>query len=139
MFSRTIQTILLSIIFSSTAHAGFVIVANSDSGLNEMSVAELKKVYLKKIPTLPNGKSATVVGLTKGNARDEFLKTVLRKSESNLNSYWSRLMFSGRADSPRLFKTNSEVLDYIRSTPGAIGFVDSNVNLGDNITSITLN
>ena len=138
MFSRAFQSILLLMFFSASANAGFTVVANLDAGLNEISITELKKLYLKKVPLLPNGKPVIVAGLERGDARNEFIKNVLRRSDASLHAYWSRLMFSGRADPPKLFQTDVELLEYIRRTPGAIGFVDSSVSLGDNVTSVSL-
>ena len=125
-------------ILTSAAHAGFIIVANSDTELSSISKAQLKKVYLKKVPLLPNGKPAAVTGLKEGDARDDFIKSILHKSEASLHSYWSRLMFSGRGEPPRLFKTEEELLEYIRKTPGAIGFVDSNTQLGENVVAVSV-
>lgn len=136
MFSKHLTMALLFLVLSTSAQAGFIVIANTESGLEKISAAELRKVYLKKIPVLPNGQSAQVVGLKEGSAREVFLKTVLRKSESSLNSYWSRLMFSGRATPPRLFNSDQEVLDYVKQHAGAIGFINSETSISGQVQAI---
>ncbi len=140
MFSKIkVSLICLLLTFSITSYADYIVVINSDAGINEISAAELKRIYLKKVPVLPNGIPATIVGLKKGEAREGFLVNVLRKSEAGLNSYWSRLMFSGRAQPPRLFNNDAELIQFVSNTPGSIGYVDSETDLGDNIVALKIN
>lgn len=138
MFSKVVQLILLTFIYSASANADYAVIVNIEAGLTEITTTELRKIYLKKIPVLPNGKSAVIVGLASGDAREQFNKEILRKSESSLNSYWSRLMFSGRAKPPQLFQSDNDVLEFIRRNPNSIGFISSNADLGEKITQLNV-
>ena len=48
----------------------------------------------------------------------------MRKTLPQLNSYWSRLIFTGRGQPPFAVSGNSEVLEFIASNPNMIGYVD---------------
>ena len=139
MFSKYLQVLLITLILLTPgAYAEFQIVANANVGFDQMSVTNFRKVYLKKVPVLPDGEAAYVVGLEEGDARKDIVKNVLRRSESSLNAYWSRLIFSGRTSMPRLFETDQQLLEFVAKTPGAIGFTNAGVELIDGVKAIEL-
>jgi hypothetical protein len=45
-------------------------------------------------------------------------------SSSAFNNHWRRLAMTGGGTSPHSFETEDELLKFVASTPGAIGFVD---------------
>ena len=127
MYSKLIilPVLLCSILLSSHVFAGYVVVANESMKADSIKAKDLRNIYLKKKRYLYENQVAEPTGLEDGEARLEFISKVLRKTESTLNSYWSRLIFTGRANPPRLFSSQDELMQYIARTPGAIGYMDS--------------
>jgi ABC-type phosphate transport system substrate-binding protein len=57
--------------------------------------------------------------------RITFTKAYLGKSISSVKNYWNQQLFSG-ADVPPLEKaSDAEVIDFVKSTPGGIGYVST--------------
>lgn len=141
MFSKTLYfSVFTSLILSSiNVFADFVMVANADAPVDSISVKGLRYLYLKKKLYLYEGQVATVTGLEKGPARDSFCADVLRKSEATLNSYWSRLIFTGRASPPRLYSDENALLEFVAKTPGAIAYVGENTTLIDGVKLLEVN
>ena len=56
--------------------------------------------------------------------REEFSRQVHERSVITIEVYWKRMIFSGRSLPPPILTNDDEVLEYVRSTPGAVGYVD---------------
>lgn len=62
-------------------------------------------------------------------ASDAFYSDVIGKSAASVEKKIKRKVFSGRMAPPKALNSDSEVIDYISSNPGSIGYVnDSSVN-----------
>jgi ABC-type phosphate transport system substrate-binding protein len=57
--------------------------------------------------------------------RDEFNDKILGKSDAQLKSHWSRLVFTGKAQPPKDVGSDAEVIGLVKSNPGMIGYVSS--------------
>mgnify|MGYP003304439421 CR=1 FL=1 len=89
------------------------------------SGADIAKLYLGKSKSLA-GTKVIPINLESGNAaRDEFNGTVLKKSDSQLKSYWSRLVFTGKAQPPKDVGSEADAIELVKNNPNMIGYVSS--------------
>ncbi len=103
-----------------------VAVIMSASVAEKASVKEIKKVYLGKSKSLSSGYKVKPIALMQGSAtRDEFNQTVLKKSDSQLKSYWAKLIFTGKGHPPKEFTSDQEVISEVSSNPKLIGYIDA--------------
>ncbi len=114
--------ILLNIGLSTTAFASMAIVVHPDND-NLISKSQLRKIYLGKTKTYPDGKHVIPLDTNTSSIKEIFNKQVLRKDDSNLHSYWSRMIFSGKAKPPKEVDTSSDVLEIVSKNKSAIGYV----------------
>jgi hypothetical protein len=56
--------------------------------------------------------------------RERFYAGLVGKDLSEVNAYWSRQVFSGRMQPPPKVASPEEVLKWVISHPGGIGFVE---------------
>ena len=147
MYSNNRKTLLFSaqifftfclIIISVVTHAEVVLIVNKENPVSSINSNELKKLYLGKTKSFPNGEKAKPLELAEGKAREEFLSTVLLKSESNLKAYWSRMIFSGKGIPPHSYRSTEELIKAIVKDTSAIGFIDSS-KLDETVKVIALN
>lgn len=111
--------------FSTTSYAELAVVVNIDSPANAISVEELTSLFLGKTRYLADGTKVVPLDQLEGTAsRVEFYKKVVQKSESQLNSYWSRLIFAGKGRPPYSVADDAEVLEFILANRNMIGYVD---------------
>lgn len=90
------------------------------------SASDIERLYLGKTKSLSGGTRVEPLNLAKGNAaRDEFNQKVLKKSDSQLKSYWSRLVFTGKAQPPKEVTSEAEAIKLVASDPKAIAYVNS--------------
>jgi len=113
MFSRLLKGVFCLLCCASlSSFADYKVIASSNVDIDVLTKKKMRSFYLRKQSTFASGDKAEIVGLSESNARSAFLKDVVRKSEANINSYWSRLMFSGRASAPMLFENDAAVINY---------------------------
>lgn len=99
------------------------IVSAREGGITELDRASAEQIYLGRRSTLPNGRAVTLVDLPAGPARDQFYLQLTRKNPSQIRAYWSRLVFTGRAQPPREAADADDVRRILLSTPGTIGYL----------------
>lgn len=105
---------------------GYKVIVHPASQLSSVSKKELTAVYLKKTTRWSDGTPATPVDLLEGaQARDRFSREVLGKPANAVRAYWNQMIFSGRNVPPAEKVTDAAVLDYVRRTPGAVGYVSA--------------
>ena len=98
-----------------------VLVVNPESGINSLSRTELINLYMGRFRQLPSGNTALPIDLH--DVRAEFYQLLVNKTLADINSYWARLVFSGRASPPRQAQDVAEVLDIVANNKGAIGYL----------------
>lgn len=72
------------------------------------------------------GMSVQPVNMKTGDAtRAVFIKDILRQSDDDYVAYWIVRRAIGKGTPPVEMNTVQEMIDFVRSTPGAIGYVDA--------------
>ena len=121
--SKLLVTALFSMILSVNSWAEVVVIVHP-SVTDTVSKKDISRIFLGKSKSLPGGQKVIPVALTEGNAaRDEFNEKVLGKSDSQLKSYWSKLIFTGKGKPPKELATDADVVGSVSSNPESIGYV----------------
>ncbi|MEX0965865.1 MAG: hypothetical protein WD077_01395 [Bacteroidia bacterium] len=58
-------------------------------------------------------------------------------SGNELNKYWLSVVFQGKAKAPNFFNSEPELINYVSTTPGAIGIVSAGTEGNFKILTIT--
>ena len=121
--SKLITTLALTAGIS-MAHAGAVVVAGASSPLAAAGSGDVIKVFLGKKKAL-GGVSVVPVDQSEGaGARTDFYSNVVKKSEAQLKSYWSRLIFTGKGQAPQVVGGDADVKGMVASNPNLLGYID---------------
>ena len=101
----------------SAAFAGVVAIENPADSYSKQDVTNAWK-----------GKTSAQL-VENAAASDAFYSSIIGKSASSVEKKIKRKVFSGRMATPKKLNSDSEVINYISSNPGSIGYVnDSSVN-----------
>lgn len=107
------------------ALADLVVVVNARNGVAVMTRNEIINIFFGRYRQFFNGVEAQPVDLVDGHPdRGHFYAGLVGKDVSDVNAYWSRQVFSGRAQAPLRVNSTEEVLKWVSSHPGGIGFVE---------------
>jgi ABC-type phosphate transport system substrate-binding protein len=125
-------------------HAGaqqtsFVVVANGANLMSSISRSELAALFTKKEQSFSDGTPAFPVDLPDDDPIHEaFAQAIHGKSPRALRAYWQQQIFSGRNVPPPQRSSDDQVLAYVRTTVGAIGYVRATAHLGPGIKVLGL-
>jgi ABC-type phosphate transport system substrate-binding protein len=117
---------LLITIASSMSFAETSVIVSASNPNSTMDQATISRIFLGKAKSFPDGSQALPVDQNTGSkTREAFNSTVLSKSDSQLKSYWSRLIFTGKGTPPKQAGTDAEIKALVANNPNIIGYVDS--------------
>ena len=114
--------LLMTAIFSTMALSEVAVIVHPSNGAT-IGKADITALFLGKKKAFPDGSSAVPIILNDATT-DEFNSKLLGKSASQLKSYWSKLVFTGKANPPKAVSSD-EMVQLIASNPNMIGFIDS--------------
>ena len=99
------------------------VVVGSSSGIANVTVDELRELYLRRQRIWQTGEAAVPVDLVKEHpARNAFSQRVLGRAPEDLQTYWSRRRFDG-VRPPIALETSHAVCAYVASDASAIGYL----------------
>lgn len=105
--------------------AEIAVIANPDMPVTSMSREEINRIYLGKMKFLPSGAKVTPVDQRPGaSARSEFYANVMRKTETEMKSYWSRVIFTGQGQPPLQETDDQAVKSFVAKNPSGLGYIE---------------
>lgn len=120
---------------ASVAPVGAVmVVANVDTP--PLDEDTLQKIYLGKVVEV-NGRPVIPVNLSKGSVvRKAFMEQILTQDDDKFIAYWTVRRYIGKGTPPREFDTIEQQLAFVRSTPGAVGYVDQSADVKQGLRTL---
>jgi ABC-type phosphate transport system substrate-binding protein len=125
--TRLLAALLLAVAAVPTAAddaPGYRLIVHPASKVEALSRREVIDLFLKRTTTWPTGGAVHPVEPPEDAAvRERFGSEVLGKSAAALKSYWNKRIFAGREVPPVEKRSDEEVVAFVRTTPGAVGYV----------------
>ncbi len=91
---------------------------------DSITASEIKGVFLEDKRSLSDGSHVEPAFSKGGMAHEVFLRKYLGTSDEVLRTHYRTLVFTGTGDMPKYFGSDDEIVKYVASTKGAIGYVD---------------
>lgn len=106
---------------------GLAIIVNRENPVENLSMAELRTVFLGERSHWPNGRRITLVMMEPGQPeRDAVVRDVCRLSESDLRRRYLQGLLTGEVlVSPKTLASPVGVRKFVFNVPGAIGYLRS--------------
>lgn len=125
MGKRWLHSIIILLMAPLIAHADVVVIANRQMPVSSLTKDEIYRIYLGKTKFLSNGAKVIPVDQRSGSAsREKFYSNVIKKSDTEIKSYWSRVIFSGQGYPPIQESDDQSVKDLVAKNPNCMGYVD---------------
>lgn len=120
---RTLLGFILGVLLCGGAWAGDDIVVIAHPGITRVDVPTLQRLYTGRAVEV-GGAPAEPVNAAPGTpSRARFLSQVVQLDDGRYVAYWMVRRHVGRGVPPRELKTPAEIIAYVQSTPGAIGYI----------------
>ena len=122
---RTLLLVLFLLATQSAGAEGLLVIASPHVPVDSVSREELAAIYLAQKTTWPGGLAVVPVNREAASpVREHFSEVVFERSPRELADYWNRLRFQGKL--PPLVQTSDQaMLGFVRSVPGAVGYIDA--------------
>lgn len=122
---RYLLAVFLLSLASMSAWAELVVVVNTRCGVAVMSRSEVINIFFGRNRQFFNGLEAQPVDMLDAHPdRARFYHALVGKELADINAYWSRQIFSGRMQQPPKMSTTDEIIKWVSSHPGGIGFIE---------------
>lgn len=119
---------------AAVAPASVLVVAHAD--MPQLDEQALQRIYLGKVVAI-EGRPVIPVNLARGHAlRKDFMERILAQDEERFIAYWTVRRYIGKGSPPREFESVEAQLEFIRATPGAVGYVDAGADVKPGLKTI---
>jgi ABC-type phosphate transport system substrate-binding protein len=110
-----------------------VVIVNGSNPVENLTMGELKKLFLSDRSRWDTGKSVAPVMVAAGAPeRTAFLKIVCGMNDTDFGKYFLQAAFTGKsATPPKEVSSSQNVKAVVATSPGAIGFVQASDFHGD--------
>jgi ABC-type phosphate transport system substrate-binding protein len=120
------------------AAAPFRVIVHHEVKGAKISRGALSSIFLKQAPKWNDGSAIQPVDQSlRSDVRRSFSGDVLLQAVAEVQIYWQRRMSQGITPPP-VKSTDEEVVAFVASTPGAIGYVSPAVPLPESVKAIEL-
>ena len=114
--------ILVLLCFGGTATAQIAVIVNDANSTYDLTLDELKRIYLGKMTAFPDGKEIALMEYEP--LCEKFYKAALNMTELKVRKHWMKVVFSGEfATPPTEHHHLEEIKDLVCKNRGAICFV----------------
>ncbi len=101
-----------------------VLIVNPANPLSDISLKEAKNIYLGKSRFFPGGGRVIPADQPeKSDVKTMFYDVIIGRSKSQLKSYWSKRIFTGKGVPPTVKKDDKAMLAWVAEQPQALGYV----------------
>ncbi|NMO20839.1 hypothetical protein HPC49_45060 [Pyxidicoccus fallax] len=108
----------------------FVVITHPLTGVESITRERLSHYFLKKETRWTSGVEVQPVDLPEESAvRASFSEEVLQRSVQAVRAWWQQRIFSGRGLPPETRASDAEVVQFVRDTPGAVGYVSAGTDV----------
>ena len=113
---------LLALRHPAVAQTAVVVIGHA--GIDKMDAVTVQKVFTGRVVEL-GGVALTPINASAGSAtRLRFLQAFLNQDEDKYVAYWTVRRYIGKGVPPKELASASDVIRFVQSTPGAIGYVE---------------
>jgi len=119
-YFRFFSTVLLALSLSQVAYAADAIVISNPG--TTISAGEVKEIFLGEKQFAGGTK---LVPVDNAALQESFLSKFMQMAHDKYNSMWTKKSFRDGLTAPAVKSGDAEVIDFVKRTPGAVGYVSS--------------
>lgn len=117
------KALLLSLIVTSLLGAtDIAVVASRAFDIDTLDKSSISRIFLAKSNKI-NSNRVKVVELKNSGYKQIFYKTISGKSPAQLRSYWTTLIFTGKAQPPKQLNNRDELLEKMKNDSSIISYI----------------
>ncbi len=123
--------ILVVLLAAPASSAEVAVIAHPSVPASDISRSQLLDIFTGDVKEWKNGEPVIIVDLKPRSDVKEAFYDYLGKSSSRMKSIWMRNMLTGEGTPPESLESQAEIVERVKNTPGAIGYVNRELVTGD--------
>lgn len=138
---RSLFFVLPLWLWMTAAHAEqpIAVIAHPNHDFSGLTRKQIADIYMGRITTLPNDIIPLPVDyLGESTLRERFYQAITGKSMAQVNAYWARMSFTGKANPPRRLADKTSVLQTVEKNHDVLGYVEKEAASKDVATLMVL-
>ncbi|MCP5325128.1 MAG: phosphate ABC transporter substrate-binding protein [Oceanospirillaceae bacterium] len=112
-----------------------MVIVNPSSPLTSISEDDVQQMFLGKKKDLGSGMLLPLDQPEGSDSRNRFYSEIIKKTEIQLKSYWSRLIFTGKGQAPQVIGVDADIVNMIATNPNLIGYINAD-SLTDKVRAV---
>ena len=113
---------------SSAGTSGFKIVVHKDNPARGLAKSKIALMFMKMTAKWENGATVEPVDLLVASpVRAAFTAAIHKRDVDAVKTAWQRAIFAGRSEPPPEKASDEEVIAFVATHPGGIGYVSESV------------
>ena len=114
------------------AHGEQKIIVNQSVPISDPDWIYLNQIFAMQIRKWPDDSAIQVFTLpSTSELHRDFTVKQLKIQAHQLDRIWNRMLFTGTGKAPTVVESEKEMLEMVKSTPGAIGYVSGEYPVSD--------
>ena len=109
----------------------YKVVVHSANPATSLGRKEISALFLRRSTRWPDGTEVLPVDGPDSPVRESFSKDVHGRKTAAIRSHWLQIIFSGRGVPPPEKPSDTAVIAYVETHPGAIGYVSASTAASD--------
>lgn len=118
-----VLALIVSLLFQQV-HAGEIVIIGN-SNVPKMDLVTIQKIYTGKIVSISDINVKPVNAKIGSTERKRFLEKFMEQDEEKYTGYWTVRRYIGKGTPPNELNSSAEIMDYVKLTAGAIGYIDA--------------
>lgn len=119
--------------FSPTSHStptmrdSWIVVVNQNIDLKSLSQKQVMSLFLGRAQFLPTGSRVKTIDFpVDSQTRADFYRSLTGKNIADIDAYWARLRYSGRASPPQALEDSDAIMAVVRQQEAALAYLPAN-------------
>lgn len=118
---------------------GYRVVVHKSNAIKRLTRDQVSRIFLRQLTFWENRQHVLPVDQVPDSpARRTFTKQIHRRTIASVQTWWQQQIFTGGEVPPPERVSDSQVLEYVRKYPNAIGYVRAGTLLGTDIKTINV-
>ena len=100
-----------------------LIIVNKETSMKSLSINTVVDIYTNNKTKWDSGEKIHVSMLKIGPVHEAFSNQIIGMAPKKLIGVWKKVIFTGLGTPPKVFNTEAEMVQYVATTKGAIGYI----------------
>jgi ABC-type phosphate transport system substrate-binding protein len=124
---------------TATDATAFRLIVNQGNETNTIRQTDVARIFLKRKREWSGGQPIRPIDQSASSrVRSDFSREMLDMSLGEVRNHWMKVLLSGRDVPPIVRESDQQVLEFVRTEPGAIGYISRDVEVPAGVKTVAV-